>query len=76
MAAEPVPVRRPGVAVGVEGSDGTLTGGSATGRTKMGFHRKASQRSSTQDAQFETMRSPALGFQFSGTADPRLHEVY
>jgi len=67
IAADPVPVRRPGVRVkGVDGRDtGCGTSEEDTGSTNMGLNRKASHNISTQDAQFETMISPAFGFQCS-----------
>lgn len=68
MAAEPVPVLLPGVTLGVPGVRPSAidVGDWATGSTNVGFHRKASQRSSIHDAQLETMMSPAVGFQASG----------
>ena len=97
MAAEPVPVRRPGVRErGVEGAEegGEMSRVEQTGRTKTGLklergalvwvggrkimwrgtYRKASQRISIQDAQLETIMSPARGDQASLRGAPRLKE--
>jgi len=60
IAAEPVPVLRPGVRV--SGSVSRCgTGSSLTGSTNIGSKRKASHRISIHEAQFDTMKSPAPG---------------
>lgn len=60
--ADPVPVLRP-VARAEDLVLSTFsTGGVATGRTKTGLKRNASQRISKYETQLETIRSPALGF--------------
>jgi hypothetical protein len=63
IAADPVPVFRPGV---YDIDDASLAeddaGAFATGNTNNGLYRYASQRTSIQEDQFDTIRSPALGF--------------
>jgi len=61
IAADPVPVRRPGVRVtGLEVED-SIAGeyrGSHAGNTNMGSNRNANHRISIQDTQLETIISP------------------
>jgi len=66
-AAEPVPVRRPGVRlIGEEVFDDEACSVSfVTATKKMGLNRNANHNNSIQDAQLLTMTSPALGVQGS-----------
>lgn len=84
IAADPVPVFRPGVydiddaSLGEDAVGAFATGNTNNGLYLTGLVRKnckhnrasylyASQRTSIQDDQFDTIRSPALGFHlFSG----------
>lgn len=73
IAAEPVPVRRPGVRVtGDEGCIGRRARPSEEhiGSIKIGLNLNANHKISIVEAQLQTIRSPALGFHFSGAFAP------
>lgn len=64
ICADPVPVRRPGVrGTALELAD--WVGDAQTGKIKSGLYLTVSQRTSTHDAQLETMISPEVGVHFS-----------
>jgi len=73
MAAEPVPVRRPGVRIDAEPLV-EVSIASATGSTNIGLNLNARYTTSTHEIQFETIKSPALGENgsFDGASRPRL----
>jgi len=75
MAAEPVPVRRPGVVKDELDSCKALGASEATGMTNIGFQRKARYNTSTQEHQLDTIISPAFGDHFSANVFERLCSI-